>query len=111
MNLTFLDPGDLTARLELEAPEETPDGQGGITPGWRLLRALWAAVEPVSQGAFERASADDVAITHRIWAGFRNDIAAGMRLRKGARIFLVKSVIDPDETGRFIVCRCEEQSR
>lgn len=111
MNLTFLDPGDLTARLELEAPEDVPDGQGGVAPGWRGLRTLWAAVEPVSQGASERASADDVAITHRIWAVFRDDITAGMRLRKGQRIFLVKSVIDPDETGRFIVCRCEEDSR
>ena len=85
MNLTFLDPGNLTARLELEAPEETSDGQGGVTPGWRQLRQLWAA--------------------------FRTDIAAGMRLKKGARIFAVISVIDPDETGRFIVCRCEEESR
>ncbi|KAA3514404.1 phage head closure protein [Agrobacterium rosae] len=111
MNLTFLDPGQLTARLELEAPEELPDGQGGVTAGWRLLRSLWAAIEPVSQGAYERASADGVAVTHRIWAGFRSDIEAGMRFRKGARVFAVKSVIDPDETGRFIVCRCEEESR
>ncbi len=111
MNLTFLDPGNLTARLELEAPEETSDGQGGVTPGWRQLRQLWAAIEPVSQTSLERASADGVTITHRIWAAFRTDIAAGMRLKKGARIFAVISVVDPDETGRFIVCRCEEESR
>ncbi|WP_320199260.1 phage head closure protein [Agrobacterium sp. rho-13.3] len=111
MNLTFLDPGQLTARLELEAPEDVPDGQGGVSAGWLLLRSLWAAIEPVSQGAYERASADGVAITHRIWMGFRTDIAAGMRFRKGSRVFAVKSVIDPDETGRFIVGRCEEDSR
>lgn len=111
MNLTFLDPGQMTARLDLEALDEIGDGQGGAAGEWRVVRALWAAIEPVSQGAYERASADGVAVTHRIWAGFRTDVSAGMRFRKGARVFTVKSVIDPDETGRFIVCRCEEESR
>lgn len=111
MNLTFLDPGQLTARLDCETLDESGDGQGGVAGGWRVLLSLWAAIEPVSQGSYERASADGVAVTHRIWASFRDDISAGMRFRKGARLFAIRSVIDPDETGRFIVCRCEEESR
>lgn len=111
MNLTFLDPGQMTARLDLEDRQDVADGQGGVAGGWVVLRSLWAAIEPVSQGAYERASADGVAVTHRIWAMFRDDVAAGMRLRKGARIFAVKSVVDADETRRFIICRCEEESR
>lgn len=111
MNLTFLDPGQLTARLDLEAPADVADGQGGVVPGWILLRSLWACIEPVSHSAFERGSADGVTVTHRIWLGFRIDISAGMRFRKGARLFAIKAVGDPDETGRFIVCRCEEESR
>lgn len=110
MNLTFLDPGQLTARLDLEAPDDVPDGQGGALSEWRFQRSLWAAIEPASQNVYERASAEGVTITHRIWLGFRSDIQVGMRFRKGARLFSIKTVTDPDETGRFIVCRCEESS-
>lgn len=111
MNLTFLDPGQLTARLDLEAPEDVPDGQGGATREWRFQRSLWAAIEPATQSGYERASAQGVTITHKVWLGFRDDIAAGMRFKKGARVFDIRTVTDPDETGRYIICRCEEEGR
>jgi SPP1 family predicted phage head-tail adaptor len=49
-----------------------------------------------------------VTVTHRIWLRHRADLAGGMRFRKGARIFTVLAFRDPDETGRYIVCGCEE---
>ncbi|QXC51356.1 phage head closure protein [Agrobacterium salinitolerans] len=111
MNLVFLDPGRLTARLELEVRTETPDGQGGAAESWSFLRSLWAAIEPLSEACHERASAEGVTITHRVWLAYRGDIDPGMRFRKGRRILAIRAVIDPDETRRFIVCRCEEESR
>ncbi|NTE57209.1 phage head closure protein [Agrobacterium tumefaciens] len=110
MNLVFLDPGRLTARLELEMRTEMPDGQGGVLERWDVLRSLWAAMEPVSEAFHERASAEGVTITHRVWLTWCSDIAAGMRFRKGRRILGIRTVMDPDETRRFIVCRCEEES-
>ena len=110
MNLVFLDPGKLTARLDVEARSEALDGQGGAAESWSVLRSLWAAIEPVSNAAYERASAEGVTITHRVWLVWRSDIAAGMRFRKGQRILAIRAVTDPDETRRFIVCRCEEES-
>ena len=44
MNLVFLDPGKLTARLELEMRTDAPDGQGGALESWDVLRSLWAAI-------------------------------------------------------------------
>ncbi|WCJ63238.1 phage head closure protein [Agrobacterium tumefaciens] len=111
MNLVFLDPGKLTARLELELCTDVPDGQGGATESWTVLRSLWAAIEPVSEASHERASAEGVTITHRVWLVFRSDVNAGMRFRKGRRILAIRATMDPDETRRFIVCRCEEESR
>jgi len=110
MNFVFLDPGKLTARLELEVRSEVPDRQGGAVESWSVLRTLWAAIEPVSNASHERASAEGVTITHRVWLVWRSDIAAGMRFRKGRRILAIRAVMDPDETRRFIVCRCEEES-
>lgn len=113
MNLVFLDPGRLTARLELEVRSETPDGQGGGAESWKAVRALWGAIEPVSEASHERASAEGATITHRVWLAWRTDIdiGTGMRFRKGARILNIRTAMDPDETRRFIVCRCEEENR
>ncbi|WP_296064543.1 phage head closure protein [uncultured Agrobacterium sp.] len=111
MDLVFLDPGKLTARLELDVRTETPDGQGGAAQSWNFLLSLWAAIEPVSETSHERASAEGVTITHRVWLVYREDIAAGMRFRKGRRSLAIRAVMDPDETRRFIVCRCEEENR
>lgn len=111
MRPLVLEPGDMTARLELEAPEETADGQGGAMVVFNAVASFWARIEPVGEVRGEQAGADVFTLTHRIWLRFRSDIRAGMRLRKGARTFTVGSWRDPDETGRYLVCLCEEEGR
>ena len=109
--VVFFDPGQMTARLDLEAPQTDPDGQGGAAVTWQVIASLWARIEPVSSLITEEAGSESGRISHRIWVRFRGDIAAGQRLRKGARIFVVRLVRDPDETRRFLVCQCEEEAR
>ncbi|MFB9951346.1 phage head closure protein [Rhizobium puerariae] len=109
--VVFFDPGQMTARLDLEAPERAADGQGGAVVNWQVAASLWARIEPVSFLVTEEAAAERGTITHRIWIRFREDVAAGQRLRKGARTFAVKLVRDPDETRRYLVCQCEEEAR
>lgn len=109
MKLTFMDAGQLTARLELERPEDAADGQGGAVRSYSALGALWARIEPITAVGTERVDAELSRLTHRIWVRFRSDLSAGMRLRKAGRIFAIKAVSDPDETGRYLVCRCEEE--
>jgi SPP1 family predicted phage head-tail adaptor len=108
----FVDPGAMTARLDIEAPQAEPDGQGGATVTWQVLASVWARIEPVSFAlAQDLAGAECGKISHRIWIRHRDDVAAGLRLRKGTRIFAVKLARDPDETGRYLVCQCEEEAR
>jgi SPP1 family predicted phage head-tail adaptor len=109
--VVFFDPGQMTARLALEEAVAAPDGQGGATLAWTEIAALWAKIEPVSSALTEMAGAEVGAITHRIWIGFRAGVFAGQRFRKGARLFAVKLVQDPDETGRYLTCLCEEDAR
>nr|WP_105441011.1 phage head closure protein [Neorhizobium sp. T25_13] len=111
MMVLFFDPGLMTARLDLEAPRTVPDGQGGATVVWEVTLSLWARIEPVLFVVAEQAAAEAGTISHRIWVRFRDGISAGQRFRKGARIFLVKLVHDPDETRRYLVCQCEEETR
>ena len=106
--MTRIDPGALNARLVLERPVETPDGQGGVTVGFSALATLWARIEPVAARAEEAAGALPVTVTHRIRLRRRNDLAGGMRLRKGARLVAIRAFCDPDESGRYTLCDCEE---
>lgn len=110
MRSTFFDPGRMNARLELEAPVETPDGQGGATITFEEKAAAWALIEPVTYTVEEEAGGETFTLTHRIWLRWRSDVAAGMRLRKGARIFWIGATQDPDETERYLICHCEEKS-
>lgn len=111
MPVFFFDPGQMTARLELEVPQAAPDGQGGAAVGWMATASLWARIEPVSVAMAEEASAEAARVTHRIWVRFRQDIVAGQRFRKGERVFALRLVRDPDETQRYLVCHCEEDAR
>jgi SPP1 family predicted phage head-tail adaptor len=104
----IIDPGAFSARLTLEGPVETPDGQGGAERGFAALATLWAAIEPVAARADEAAGTLPVTVTHRIRLRHRGDIAGGMRLRKGGRIFAIRAFRDPDETERYTLCDCEE---
>ncbi len=107
--VVFFDPGQMTARLELEAPASVSDGQGGAVTEWQAQSSLWARIEPVSFAIGETGMAEIGTVSHRIWIGFRQGVAAGMRFRKGARLFAIRMVRDPDETGRYLVCHCEEE--
>lgn len=109
MNMTFLDAGQLTARLDLESAVETPDGQGGVTMSHAVESSHWARIEPVSAERAELGHVDRQAVSHRIWIRHAVGVAAGKQFRKGGRVFEIVTVHDPDETARYLVCRVREE--
>jgi len=108
MNLTFIDAGQLTARLDLESRLELPDGQGGVTVSHAVEAALWARIEPVAAVEEEVGHVDRQVVTHRIWIRHRQGVKPGMRFRKGSRIFEIRTVHDPDERGGYLVAQVTE---
>ena len=111
MKAVLLDPGRLSARLTLERRDDASDGQGGIVSGFASVASLWARIEPVLLKQEERGDEEIFAVTHRLWIRFREDLAAGMRFRKGLRVFAVRAFYDPDEMRRYRVCQCTEEGR
>ncbi|MEZ5841427.1 MAG: phage head closure protein [Hyphomicrobiales bacterium] len=101
-------PGRMRHRLVLEAPAGTPDGAGGRDPAWQEVAILRAAIEPVSAGSRDAADHREIAVTHRIRMRWRADVDGTMRLVKGERPFRILSVLDPDDTHRFLVIDVEE---
>ncbi|URK88209.1 phage head closure protein [Rhizobium sp. RCAM05350] len=101
----------MSARLDLEMRDDVGDSQGGIVPGFAPVTSLWARIEPVSVNEEEQADETVFTVTHRIWIRFHEDVQAGMRFRKGMRVFTVRTFHDPDETRRYLVCHCTEDGR
>jgi SPP1 family predicted phage head-tail adaptor len=101
--------GELRHRLELQAPVETPDGAGGVTRGWESLGQVWAAIEPVSMNDVVAADKRLGRITHRIVIRRRSEIVTTHRFVLGQRIFVLLSVREADERGRFLECLAEEE--
>ena len=108
MRSMFLDPGRLRTELSLQAATRVSDGQGGFTETWEEIASVFALLEPVESQPVFGADQPLETATHRITLRARADVARGMRFAKGARGFHVLSVLDPDESGRFLVCRTEE---
>jgi len=104
-----IDPGHLRFRLELEEPVESPDGQGGVTLAWREVTGLWAKIEPLAAAREEVAAGLRQVTRHRITIRQRDGVKQGMRFRRFSRVFAITTVVDPDETGRYLVCTCEEE--
>ena len=103
--------GDLRTELALEQMTPVPDGAGGFGESWTEIATLFARLEPVA--ARDKFGADQTLeeLTHHMTMRFRPDVASGMRLTQGARTFLILTVHDPDETGRYLVLRTRETGR
>ena len=109
MPIEFVDAGKLSTELVLEARSGEPDDYGGFSGAWSEVAMVWARLEPLSSTSILWAgqSLDDA--THRITMRYRDGVKAGTRLRKGTRTFLIRSVTDPDETGRYLICITQEE--
>ena len=109
MPTEFIDPGALRHELALEAASLAADGAVGQTESWTEDATLFARIEPVS--AASRFGADQRLenVTHRMTVRHRADLRSGMRFNRLGRIFEILTVHDPDETGRYLVCRTKEQ--
>ncbi len=108
MRSTFLDPGRLRTELSLQTATRVSDGQGGSNETWEEVASVFALLEPSEAQPFFGADQPLETVTHRVTLRTRADVVRGMRFVKGTRKFLILSVLDPDESGRFLVCRTEE---
>jgi len=111
MLTTFIDAGLLKHRVMLEQVIETPDGFGGMIVTWSEVAAIWVGIDSVRAAMRHLAQQSSETVTHRITLRYRKDIASGWRFKKGERIFKIITVHDPDETGRYMVCRTEEEGQ
>lgn len=110
MPTEFIDAGRLSHELALESRSAADDGYGGLTDQWNEVASVWGRLEPVTSAAPVWAGQRLDAVTHRVTVRSRDGIAPGMRFRRNGRTFLIRTIVDPDETGRYLVCLTQEES-
>ncbi|MBW3098662.1 phage head closure protein [Pseudohoeflea coraliihabitans] len=103
------DPGRLSARLLLQQPLDSDDGQGGTTTSWADVTQLWALIEPLSATPGEQAARQVAIHTHRVTLRHRTGLLRGMRFIFDGRFLLIRAISDPDASGRYLTCHCEEE--
>jgi SPP1 family predicted phage head-tail adaptor len=108
MRTMFLDPGSLRSELSLQASTLVPDGMGGHTESWAEVATVFARIEPISATSAFGPDQTVETVTHRITLRWRNGVIAGMRFARQGRNFDIVTVHDPDDTGRYLVCRARE---
>lgn len=108
MGALIVDPGMLSARLDLETPLETDDGQGGVIGVWTPVASVWGRIEPLRATPVDEAGALTAPVTHRVTIRYRAEVRHAMRFVHRGRELLIRAVRDPDESRRYLVCDCEE---
>jgi SPP1 family predicted phage head-tail adaptor len=108
MATLFVDPGSLRAELSLQAATTSPDGLGGYSQSWSEIATVFGRIEPVSATSAFGADQTVETVTHRMTIRWRQGIASGMRFVRNGRIFDIVTVHDPDDSGRYLVCRARE---
>ena len=105
------DPGFFSDKLKLQKPIETADNCGGLDVIWDDLAMLWANIKPVTARSNFMAHQDLEELSHEMIIRANPQIMSGWRFKKDERIFAIKSLYDPDENGRYLICNCWEQGR
>jgi head-tail adaptor len=107
----MIDPGRLKTRLQIQAPIETADGQGGVARSYATLTTAWAQVTPLAArggggGADVEAGADGAVARYRILLRSNFVLTLQHRLADGARIYRISGIRDHDDR-RFIAVDAE----
>ncbi|MEO9341129.1 phage head closure protein [Mesorhizobium sp. SB112] len=110
MRTLFIDPGAFRSEIALQRCLAVPDGMGGHDEDWQEVATVFAKIEPVSVRSNMDAGQALEIVTHRIFLRWREGVESGMRFSRGSRVFVIVTVHDPDETGRYLVCRTREDA-
>ena len=98
--------GNLDQRIELQELVEGFDDYGQPLSAWQTYLSAWAAVEPLQGREYLAAMQNQSETTIRVRLRYRPGVKSAMRVKHGARLYGIQSVIDVKSTGRELVLMC-----
>jgi len=110
MTTLNIDPGAFREELSLQECQTVYDALGGYSENWIETAKPFASIEPVRASSTFAADQTVETVTHEITIRWQAGVQSGMRFLKNERIFEIRTVYDPDETARYLVCGVSETS-
>ena len=104
-----IDPGEFRAELSLQECRTEYDATGGYAEDWVETALVFAKIEPAGASSAFGADQTIETVTHEISLRWRAGLASGMRFVRDGRVFEIRTVHDPDESGRYLVCGAVEK--
>ena len=100
--------GQLRHRVILQALVNTPDAAGGNIETWVNVATVWGKVEPIRGREFWAAQQANTSLDTVVTIRYLEGITPLNRVKFGARIFKIHTVINPLEGRRELQLMCEE---
>lgn len=101
--------GELRKRVILQVKTVTRSASGEETITWSDHATVWASIEPLQGREYFTAQKEQSEVTTRIRIRFRRNITSEWRVKESVkRIYLIETIIDPDERHRHLELMCRE---
>lgn len=100
--------GQMRHRVTIQQTSSGVDGMGGETERWVDGATVWAKVQPLSGSELFRAQQIESTVSHKITIRYGAVIDPTKRIRHGSKLFEIHTVIDVDETHKYIELLCSE---
>jgi SPP1 family predicted phage head-tail adaptor len=106
--------GLLNRRVHLQKPAMASDAEGVSSENWSDLDMVWAHINPYTARELFAAAQPEELLTHQVTIRWRSDVTTHMRFlyqekpTDPFRIFLIHTMLDPDEGHKELDCLCEE---
>jgi len=101
-------PSSLKHRIELQAMTETRDVIGGLVTTWTTYATVRAAVRQASGREIWYRQQTATMATWSIDLRYRADVTTKHRAVYKGRVFEIRSVIDPEQSRRYLTLACDE---
>lgn len=102
--------GNLRFRAILEQATETRDSVGAVVQTWAAVATVWADIEPLYGRELIAAQQVTSDMTARIRMRWRAGVTPKMRIKQGARIFDILSVINLGQLNRELELMVKERN-
>lgn len=108
----MIDPGKMRHRITFQSFSGAVDTFGdplhGSEDQWNDVATVWAAIDPVSGREFYAAEQSQSEVTHKVRCRYRPGLTTAMRIKLGARLFEIVSIINWEERGESLLLMCKE---
>lgn len=102
------DIGKMRHRVTLEGQSSVVGDGGQRDVSYPVIATVWASIEPSPHAPVLRGEHIDYPVTHLIAVRYAAAYLAARRITLGARIFWVRSTINPGEKNEFLIFNAEE---